>query len=130
MIPSWTNDWVGVPYSEVGRGPDSYDCLGLYLKLNEVRQGVIIPDPRCTIPSAIRDDVYGKSLGEYSEVSHPEEGDAILIRSRGHPLHVGYYINPQYMIHCESGIGTTVDRWNGPVWKNRVIGIYRYDNRL
>jgi len=63
---------------------------------------------------------------QYQEVTDPQEGDVILMRSQGHPIHVGYCIDQNLMLHSEEGAESTVEQWNGTKWKNRVVGVFRY----
>ena len=126
-MPPWVSDWVGTPYVDLGRTRDACDCLGLYLLLNKHRLGVSPPDPGCTIRQAMRGIVAMKQRRFYSPVTDPTEGDALLIRQQGFPVHVGYCINRTWMIHTTPKTGAIVERWNGLVWKNRVLGVYRYD---
>lgn len=129
MIPAWVSDWVGIPHLRRGRGLDGCDCLGLYILLNKARLGVEIPDPHCSVSQAIRRDAAKQNRPLYDEVISPQEGDAILIRARGFPLHVGYCIDKTFMIHNEDNRASAVERWNGTKWQNRVLGVYRYAGR-
>lgn len=126
MVPAWTSNWVGRPHTPRGRTETEFDCLGLYILLNRVRLGVIIPDPYCSVPDAVRNNIAGRMRGEYEQVSTPEEGDAILIRARGHPIHVAYCIDQKLMIHVEDGELVSVERWDSTRWQQRIIGVYRY----
>jgi probable lipoprotein NlpC len=125
-MPPWLSDWVGTPYADLGRTRDGADCLGLYLLLNKHRLGRNLPDPGCTIQQAMRGIVAMKQRKYYDQVTEPQEGDALLIRRQGFPVHVGYCINHAWMIHTTRPTGAVVDRWNGLVWRNRIVGIYRY----
>lgn len=127
MPPAWTSDWVGIPYVDLGRARDGCDCLGLYILINAIRRGVTIPDPLCSVAGAVRRRVVSEQAKRYSLATEPEEGDAILIRRRGHPLHVGYCVSADLMLHSERGVGSTVEKWTGTKWGNRVVGVYRFN---
>lgn len=129
MVPAWTEDWVGIPHVKRGRSKDGCDCLGLFILVSRARRGVEIPDPYCSMTRAIRSDVAGQSKWLYDAVTEPREGDAVLIRARGHPVHVGYCIDAHTMLHSEDGAGSVVEPFIGTKWKHRVMGIYRYAGR-
>lgn len=117
---------MGVPYLKGGRSLDGCDCLGLYVLLNRHRLSREVHDPQCTIFSAIRRSIARQSEALYREVSEPREGDAILLRHRGFPIHVGYCIDENHMLHSVPDRGSLVEPWTGIKWKSRVIGVYRY----
>lgn len=94
--------------------------------LNQHRLGRELPDPYCTIASAIRNGEADRNAPMYQQVDVPHEGDAILLRHKGFPIHVGYCIDATYMLHTEIDQGSLVERWNGIRWENRVMGVYRY----
>jgi cell wall-associated NlpC family hydrolase len=81
-------------------------------------------------------------------------GDAILIRVAGQPSHIGVVVEPaeKKFLHvqggkCEwcrtlqmgacsispsgkheyGGVGSCVSAYDGPMWKRRVVGFYRFD---
>lgn len=124
---TWADPWIGIPYLKRGRDLDGLDCLGLFLLLSKERMGCEPPDPYCTIHAAIRGGVAAQNAYLYREVSEPQEGDAILLRHKGFPIHVGYCIDKQWMLHADPELGVVAERWNGSKWKNRVIGVFRYD---
>ena len=52
----WTDAWIGIPYQDLGRGPDAYDCLGLFLAVQRVRHNRVIFYP-----------IFVKSLGNVGD---------------------------------------------------------------
>lgn len=125
-VHPWVSDWVGLPYLKRGRSADGCDCLGLFVLLSEFRLQRHIPDPYCTIGSAIRGNVADANAQMYVQVHDPSEGDAILIRHKGFPIHVGYCIDHEWMLHTNPETGSVAERWTQSKWVNRVLGIYRY----
>lgn len=102
------------------------DCLGLFIMANRQRLGVQIPDPLCSLPQAIREGQADRNRWLYDEVQSAIEGDAILMRARGHPVHVGYCIDQRFMLHTEDEAGSVVERWDCSKFGQRVLGVYRY----
>lgn len=125
-MPPWVSDWVGIPHVKRGRLITGADCLGLFILLSRHRRNVEIPDPFCTMAQAVRRDEARRNRDLYEQVSSPIEGDAILMRASGHPIHVGYCVNHRFMLHSEDEAGSVVERWDGSKWKNRVEGVFRY----
>lgn len=100
--------------------------MGLFILAHRERNSIEVPDPYCTVFSAVRRSPIRELSKVFDRVDVPREGDAILIRQKGFPIHVGYCINAAYMLHADFGGGSRVERWDGIKWKNRVIGVYRY----
>ena len=123
----WSDDWIGLPYAERGRGPDAYDCLGLFLALHRARFDRILPDPACTIEQAIREQTVETYRPHYARVERAREGDALLFRMTGRPLHMGYALNDQDMLHTldDAGHCSRIERFRGASWLGKLEGIYR-----
>lgn len=123
----WASEWVGIPHAKLGRGPDSFDCLGLFLALQKARFGRVLPDPRCTMLQAAREKTADQMRPLFRRVEKAEEGDALLFRVKGQLLHVGYALDGRDMIHTGSDTGDSrIERWNGTIWLGRLEGIYRF----
>jgi len=121
----WTDDWIGLPHAERGRGP-GYDCLGLFVTITRVRSGAVVDDPLCTIATSRA--AARKMRAHWSPVRDaPREGDAALFRIRGHALHVGYVLDRHRMLHIEDDTGSRIERLDGLLWKPRLEGFYRHD---
>lgn len=125
---TWTDAWIGLRYTARGRGP-AYDCLGLFLALQRVRKGRELPDPLCTMTSALREDLARQHLIEghdWRPVQRAQEGDALLFRLGRRPLHIAYAVDARTMLHIETdGAGSCVEDFTGPRWRGQLQGIYR-----
>lgn len=123
----WTDDWIGIPYQELGRGPDGYDCLGLFLTLQRIRHGRHIFDPMCLASVAARQKLAQAAKSDWTPVSVASEGDALLFEVRGMPLHVGYALDGRLMLHTSKDTGEVViEDYRAPVWGDRLEGVYAY----
>lgn len=124
----WTDAWVGLPYAELGRGPEAYDCLGLYLAVYAARFGVTIPDPAITRLGSARQDRAWRTIdGLGARVDQAQEGDALLFLMGGRSLHIGYALNRRDMLHLESDQAMScIETWRSTRWQGRLKGIYRY----
>lgn len=55
------------------------------------------------------------------QVDVPASGDLILLR----PAHIGYIVEPPYMLHSYSGGSACIERYDSFLWRNRILGFYR-----
>lgn len=131
MPPATFDDWVGLPYLELGRDRHGIDCFGIFIRLNLERRGVVIPDMRLTALGVRRQAVEDPSKYDYEPVvDECVEGDALLFSCRGRPLHVGYCIDQRRMLHIEdNGLGSMIEKHDVAGWASRKLGVYRYVGR-
>ena len=100
------SDLLGKPYTDGGRGPDSYDCYGVVLEVAH-RMGVELTD--------IRHEGHGlelcglwPSLGKnVHPVDHAEEGVLVECEADGE-LHLGLALDRRMMIHATYNRGVCV----------------------
>lgn len=126
MLANWSDHWIGLPYEELGRGPEAFDCLGLFLALQRARFGRVIADPNCSVSEAVRRGVVDTYRRDVDRVSRAQEGDALLFLSAGRPLHLGYALDDQDMLHIDRIAGSRIERWRGGRWLGKLEGIYRF----
>ena len=124
----WTDQWIGIPYRELGRGPEAYDCLGLFLAVYRDRFGVEIPDPAYSRRDSLRRARVWSRIGDLGRaVDRPQEGDALLFLMGGRSLHIGYALDHKDMLHLETDAARScVERWRLDRWQTKLEGIYRY----
>lgn len=60
----------------------------------------------------------------FIEVDLPKLGDIILFNVFGIPCHVGMYVDKKYFFHSRKGTNATLEKLS--IWKNRVVGYYRW----
>ena len=127
--PAWVDAWIGLPFALRGRGPGAYDCYGLVRAVLRERHGHDLPswdeyDDLADV-RALR-SVVEDARGRFEPVEFPEEGDAILLRSHGDPVHCGLVVAQGWFLHTRRGIGSALERWTSPRWAARVEGFYRW----
>ena len=123
----WTDDYIGIPYQELGRGPDTYDCLGLFVALQRERHGRVIFDPLCLASVAARRKLAASAKHAWTPERVASEGDALLFEVRGMPLHVGYALDGRLMLHTSQDTGEVViEDFKSPAWGDRLEGVYSY----
>jgi len=122
----WTDDWVGISYHEMGRGPESYDCLGLFVALQSARFERSIFDPLCTTDEAIQREIAARQKRLWEPVETAREGDAVMFRVYRAPVHLGFALDDRRMLHTEKATGSLIEEFRGSRWGQRLEGIYRY----
>lgn len=123
----WSDRWVGLPYRKLGRGPEAFDCLGLFLALQRVRHGRALFDPLCSMTEAARARLADQVRPDWRKVQVAEEGAALLFRVRGLELHVGYALNKRQMLHACGDVGESViEDFQTGAMSRRLEGIYVY----
>ena len=113
-------DLLGKPYADNGRGPDAYDCVGVFLEIQR-RIGNMLPD--------YSSDLWGLALARndgWERVTDPQPGDGILIRSAHPSWHIGAVCGAGYMIHAHPQCGVSRERYNADPWHKRIEGFYRW----
>lgn len=134
-LPSWIAQYVGIPYRALGRDRDGCDCWGLLAMIYREQFGRDLPDYNNQRWTKGADaNAVGSGAATYASQFVPvpfgEEalGDGVLLRMRGHPLHVGLVLAPGWMLHTHESADSCVESYERFIWKNRVIGIYRYSH--
>lgn len=130
--PAWVGRYVGLPFESRGRGPEAYDCWGLVRLVLAEQFGVAVP----SYTDAYGDAHAGGQVApliaahraEWTAVPAGAErlGDGVLLRTKGWPMHVGVMVAAGTMLHIEAGIDSVLERLDAPIWRHRVIGIYRH----
>jgi len=112
-------DLLGKPFFEGARGPDAYDCVGLFLEMQR-RLGLPVP----AWGSHAR--LLPEAKTQWEPVGDPQPGDGILIYSDDPPWHLGVVTGADYMIHSHPSCGVVRERYNAFPWHNRIEGFYRW----
>lgn len=122
-------DLLGKPFQSGGRGPHSYDCLGLLIELYK-RRGIEIEDFGLTMEDGLKSSNKLKEVANSSlwvKIPSPELYCVIIIKQ--HPVfinHLGIYLGCGKFIHV-SGQGVSIDRVFDYHYSTRIIGFYRYE---
>jgi cell wall-associated NlpC family hydrolase len=122
-----------IPFSEKGRNFSGCNCHGLVQVIYSVNLNVQLPayhDEYDTLED--REELsrlVEQGKVDWREVESPEPYDLILFRLRSMPTHLGVYIGKGKFIHCMRDSGTSVEKLNSIVWKERVVGYYRHFTR-
>lgn len=133
-VPDWVGGYVGIPYQTHGRDRAGCDCWGLIALVMRERFDRHLPDyPGLDWYQGQDARLVGADAAAYAsrfqtvEPGSEVSGDAILIRMRGAPLHVGLVITPGVMLHSHEDADSCVESYRTATWERRILGFYRYE---
>lgn len=136
---SWQSKYERVPFVEKGRVMDGADCWGLVRIILKEERGIDLPDYLGVYNedfkkwsqderTALEEIMKAEADQKWQEVTRPQPFDVILMKMKGFATHVGIVIDRQRMIHCQEGIGTSIEKFNSIRWSDNVVGFYRWVN--
>lgn len=130
----WWSPYIGIPFEEKGRDLDGFDCWGLFKWIYQHHHPnkIILPGYESLYESTndrdeLGDIIFDQTQKHWHEHDKGLEFDAIILRMRGVPMHVGIVTKPGHMLHCALGVGTVHEPYTGTRWKDKVLGFYRYE---
>lgn len=132
---AWAAPYIGLPWKERGRDRAGVDCWGLARLIAAECLGLDLPafDERYETTSD-RDALARIIAGEmvpWRPVDPPaaaRPGDFALLRILGQPVHVGVIAGWPWMVHIEEGIDACVERLDTPIWRRRLVGVFRHES--
>lgn len=128
----WCGPYIGAPYSDDGKAKGSFNCWTLFAHVQRTVFGVDIADYDGPVwkgregveAMAEAARAFAQRFAEVSPGSE-REGDAVLMRLRGHPIHIGVVTARGSMLHVYRDTDAVVERYDWPIWACRVAGFYR-----
>lgn len=128
----WASEYIGIPYSETGEGPDSYYCWSFFRFVEKKHFGRDLPqipneDALLAAARSIRDNPV---RDEWELTDNPKDGDAVLLRQARYPIHIGVWLSVDGhpgLLHCVRRSGVVfqkIEDLPGSGW--RVEGYYSY----
>lgn len=129
-IPPWV---FLIPYADSGRDRSGADCWGLILILyDHLDYGALEPYSEITLPTLRHRKETSEKLQsvletqtQFEEVSEPTFADVILLNVKNEPLHIGFCLDKQTMIHTTKETGVVIEDFTGMKWINKIAGFYR-----
>ena len=122
-IPTWVGDYVGIPF-------DKYNCWQLVCLIYKQRFKIKLCDyGNEYIDSLDKENIkkiYDRELKIWHPIEMPSLGDVIVLKVMGQPWHAGLMVSKQFMLHTERHLESVIESYNGTIWKNKIIGYYRY----
>jgi cell wall-associated NlpC family hydrolase len=137
MLPGWVEPYIGLPHVMGGRSKDGCDCWGLaWIVLAEVfgkeppsYEGVTWNKGDAGAARAQVGAIVNQAAHHHFREIEPgkeEPGDVIVLRIAGNPLHVGIVAGGCWMLHSAEDADSAGERYDGMVWKHRVVGFWRF----
>ena len=87
---------IGRPWIAGARGPEAYDCWGLFLEVQRTqfnRELPEIPVDALNIKEVLNAFSHHPERQRWQKVKQPTEGDAILMRQSRYPVHIGVWLD-------------------------------------
>lgn len=134
----WVSQYIGIPYKPLGYTREGCNCWGL---VNLIEHEVFHrwtpkhdsfeyngPEDRIEATAIIKGGLAHAlrlSWFELKDQKMMNEGDVILLKLYGLPIHCGVAISSSKMIHIMKGIDSCIERVWTPLWERRMFGVYR-----
>jgi len=105
-----TNAYIGIPF-------EACNCWGLVHRIYDEVFDVTLPD---------FDSEGFEELWQEIPKGQEQTGDVILLQNGLMGRHVGVVVSKGKMLHVERNEPSHITRYTGPLWKNKIVGFYRY----
>lgn len=86
---------IGLPWIAGARGPEAYDCWGLFLAVQRQHFGRDLPEilvNALDLRAVLDAFTAHPERQRWQPVSAAEEGDAVLMRQSRYPVHIGVWL--------------------------------------
>jgi len=127
----WAEQYIGLPWSGVGEGPDAFHCWAFVCLVQErhfQRMLPVIPNPEDLFAIA-RDFRDHPERRRWDRVDVPIEGDCVLMRQARYPIHVGIWLDVDGggVVHCSQEAGVAFQKVSALATNGwRIEGYYRF----
>lgn len=131
-MPAWTDAYIGIPFKANGREATGCDCWGLVVMVYAQQLGVRLPGfdgalgDGCAMALRQVAKTIAQQSVEWARYLVPQPFDVALFRNHGLPSHVGIVVDRNCMLHIADGIDACIERFDGVLWKHKLIGFYRH----
>ena len=122
--------YIGIPFVNLGRDKTGADCYGLVRLILKDQYGIMLPELLDYSNSLNRNQtslVIEKNtpLIAGESIENPEEGDIVLMSSRGLSAHVGVLIGNNMILHTTKQTGAVTEPLSSRRLKTKIRGFYR-----
>lgn len=87
---------IGLPWVAGARGPEAYDCWGLFLAVQRQHFGLDLPEipvDALDLRAVLDAFTAHPERQRWQPMSAAEEGDAVLMRQSRYPVHIGVWLD-------------------------------------
>lgn len=140
---AWAAPYVGLAYVKDSRPASLAEaqrrgvfCWSLFALVQRERFGFDIAEYEGPIFDSRRDAAaIGEAARAFADrfveipAGYEREGDAVLLRLFGVPLHVGVVVAPGWMLHAAEHSDSACVEYRDVEWRDRVIAFYRAEYR-
>lgn len=129
---SWSDDYVGLPYADLGRDRSGADCYGLACIVYEERLGISLASYAGAYASAAEQAEVAALLEAaesrlpWRRVGDVAPFDLLLFRRGRLRSHVGIAVDARRMLHMEERSHACIARLDEPRWSARFLGGFRH----
>ena len=124
------NQYVGIPFTNLGRIKTGADCWGLARIVLKEQYGIILPELLSYLdalnPQQVAEVInFNTPLISGEELLTPEAGCIVVMSKAGLGSHVGVYIGNNKIIHTTRQTGAIIEKLNSNRLKTKIEGFYR-----
>ncbi len=129
---AFPKSYIGIPFVDTDTGGrNGTNCWGIVRLVYKEQKNMILPgyDDRYDGIDDLEglDRVVNETIAEsWRRVTKPEPFDAIITRWNGAMSHIGVVIDRRFFIHTRLGIDSGEEEYVSRIWRQRVVGFYRY----
>ncbi len=133
---SWADEYIVLPFKEVGRDENGVDCYGLLRLVYRKRLNILLPSYADYLTTQDHNTLKeqmakNKEADRWVEIptGQEREYDVMLIRIVGIPIHVGVVTDiKKHVLHIERGKNAVHEDYRKGSWRapGKIIGFYRH----
>ena len=125
-----TDQYIGIPFKEHGRGFDGCDCWGLVRLVYQCELGIKLTDYSEKYDSCVQDKdipvLISDEAAKWQRVENVEPLDVLLLIDRGRPGHIAVALDGRRMLHTTIGVDACIEDFTTGKWRDKLAGIYRH----
>lgn len=129
---SWSDRYIGLPWSDFGRTRAGCDCWGLAVVVYREELGISLPDYLGYGSVDEHREIAALIAGaEASPLWQPVAGtpapfDVAVFRRGRWDSHLGLIVRPGLMLHMEGEDCAKLADYRSGCWSNRLRGVFRH----
>lgn len=129
---SWSREYVGIPYADMGRDRSGCDCWGLArlvyseclsVKLPSYSDGYVSAEEQAEVASLIGHET---GAGVWKPVTALVPFDLLLFRHGRHQSHIGIFVGSGMMLHMATDDQSKIEAFGRGRWKSRFVGAFTH----